>query len=119
LQRRLRVNASVVRRIALGASPAEIAGEQWGEHLPDRQRWADLPPAEALPALELALQRYLARLAWNTLAGYSLHLGTVLAYEVLLENEARDLITVIEGKAAGWSPEQIQSELIGLAIAHA
>lgn len=119
LQRRLRVNATVVRRIALGASPVEIVGEQWGERLPDRERWADLPTAEALPALELALQRYLAGLAWNTLAGYSLHLGTVLAYGVLLENEARDLITVVEGKAAQWPSERIQSELIGLAVSHA
>lgn len=113
LQRNLRVNAAVVQRLATGASLLVILRQLWSDRLPDLDRLTDLSPPEALPELELIFQRYLYQIAKSELPRYPFHLGTVLAYEILLESEVRDLIIVIEGKAAGWSQDQIQSRLIG------
>ncbi len=113
LQRRLRVDAAMVREIAQGASLSEATHAVWNDRLPDLERLEALPSEEALPELELILRRYLHRVAKNALEGYPFHLGTILAYTVLLENEVQDLIAIIEGKAAGWSAEQIRPMLIG------
>lgn len=48
----------------------------------------------------------------ETIKGYSLHLGIVLAYVVLQETEVKDLVSVLEGIVAGWSLEQIRPYLI-------
>jgi V/A-type H+-transporting ATPase subunit C len=113
LQRRLRVDAAMVREIALGASLPEATRAVWNDRLPDLERLEELPPAEALPELELIVRRYLYTLAQRALEGYPFHLGTILAYTVLLESDVQDLIAIAEGKAANWSAEQIRPTLIG------
>jgi len=113
LQRHLRADATVVRQIALGAPLWEVVKSIWGNRLPNLDRLVDLSPAEALPELELIFRRYLHTLALDKLRGYPFHLGTILAYEILLESEVRYLITVIEGKHAGWSTGRIRTHLIG------
>lgn len=113
LQRRLRVDASVVRKIATGASLPQIVEQLWGRRLIDPAELTNLPPAQALRRLELAFQRYLYRLAHQARRGYPFHLGIILAYQTLLESETQDLITVLEGNIAGWSTPDIQDQLIG------
>ena len=113
LQRGLRVDASVVQRIALGAPLQDVVQALWGAQLPGLEALQDLPEREALLRLELLLQRYLYALAQRTLGAFPLHLGAVLAYEVLLESEVRDLVTVVEGKALRWPAARIRPYLIG------
>ncbi len=113
LPRGLRVDASVVREIATGWPLLEIATRLWGDRLPDLERLRNRSEREALPELELIFQRHLYQEARGTLRGDPLHFGVVLAYETLLESEVEDLVTVVEGKEAGWSVDRIRSYLIG------
>lgn len=113
LQRRLRVNATMVRQIALGVSLSEATRAVWGDRLPGLEHLETLPPAEALPRLELILHRSRRERAQRTLEGYPFHLGTILAYTVLLESEVHDLTAIVEGKAAGLPAGQIRPTLVG------
>lgn len=113
LQRGLRVDAAVVREIALGAPLQEVVARLWGDRLPDVDRLTGLSEREALPELERIFQHSLYRLAEEALKAYPFHLGVVLAYEILLESEVRDLVTAVEGRGAGWPPERIRPYLIG------
>lgn len=113
LQRGLRVNADLVRAIALGASLKEIAATRWASQLPGLATIAELPERAALPALELQLQRQLWAQAEQTRQGDALQLGIVLAYEVLIESEVRDLIVVIENKTSSEPHESLIDYLVG------
>ena len=113
LHSRLRVNADVVRAIALGAPLLDVVSQIWGETLPGLDTLEGLPDRQALPRLELILQRHLWLEARLARGGYPLSLATVLAYEILLESEVRDLIALAEGKTVGWTAEQIRPYLIG------
>ena len=113
LQRGLRVNADVVRAIALGAPLLTVVSQIWGDSLPGLEPLKGLPDRQALPRLELILQRHLWQEARQARGGYPLGLATVLAYEILLESEVRDLVALTEGKAVGWKAEQIRPYLIG------
>jgi len=113
LHHHLRVNAAVVRAIALGAPLREMTAQLWGQQLPELASLADLTERDALPKLELLLWRHRFARARKIQATAALHLGAVLAYEVLLESEVRDLITIIEGKAFKRTGAQIQPYLIG------
>lgn len=113
LHRGLRVDAEVVRAIALGAPLLEIVQQIWGNGLPDLETLQGIPERDALPRLELILQRHLWLEARQARNGYPLSLATVLAYEILLESETRDLMALTEGKAVGWTTEQIRPYLIG------
>jgi V/A-type H+-transporting ATPase subunit C len=113
LQRGLKVDVDVVRAIALGAALPHVVRQVWGDGVPGIETLQDLPDREALPRLEIFLQRYLHALAQRTWRAYPLHLGTVLAYLVLVEDEMRDLMAIIEGKVFGWSAERLRPYLIG------
>ena len=112
LHRGLRVDAAAVREIALGAPLAEMVARFWGERIPGLAQLQDRPEPEALPVLELLFQRHLHGMAQRALSKYSLHLGIVLAFQVLLFDEVQDLVTLIEGKAAGWPQERIRPYFI-------
>lgn len=113
LQRNLRVNADVVRRIALGTPLLEVVRNVWHGRLTGLDALADLPARAALPRLELAFQRHFFALAQRARTQFPLRLAVILAYEFLLEYEIRDLVAVIEGKAVGWPGARIQAYLIG------
>jgi vacuolar-type H+-ATPase subunit C/Vma6 len=72
-----------------------------------------LPEREGLTRLEVNSQRYLVDRARHARGGYPLHLGTLLAYLILLEAETQDLTTIIEGRSFAWPMERIQPFLIG------
>ena len=113
LHRGLRVDANVVREIALGAPLVETVRTLWGDRLPGMAQLQDLPERQALTRLEVNCQRYLAERARQARGGYPLHLGTLLAYLVLLEAETQDLTTIIEGRSFAWPMERIQPFLVG------
>jgi V/A-type H+-transporting ATPase subunit C len=113
LHRGLRVDADIVRRIALGAPLVETVHALWGDRLPGMDQLQALPEREALTRLEVNCERYLADRARHARGGYPLHLGTLLAYLILLEAETQDLTTIIEGRSFGWPMERIQPFLIG------
>ncbi|MFN8486022.1 MAG: V-type ATPase subunit [Caldilineaceae bacterium] len=113
LHRHLRANAEVVRAIALGAPLWETVTRLWGTRLPGLADLQGLSERAALARLELILQRHLYQLAQQTRGAYALHLGIVLAYEVLLESEVRDLIALCESKAGGVLGQPLQFYLIG------
>ncbi len=107
------VNVRVIQRVATGAPPLEIVRELWGDTLPGIERIEDIPVRDAVVELEIIFRRYLYREAREMLTGYPLHLGTALAYIVLLEAEVDDLIALMEGRINGWSVNRIRSSLIG------
>jgi V/A-type H+-transporting ATPase subunit C len=115
LHRGVRVGVDVIRNIALGAGILETVEQIWGEELPNLDRLVGLSEREMLDELELIFKRYLYDLARQAFTGYFLHLGIILAYEILLETEVQDLIVIVEGKAADWSPDQIRPYLTGMA----
>lgn len=113
LHRHLRVNATVVRAIALGAPLWETVTALWGTQLPGVAALQGAPERAALAHLELIFQRHLYQAAQQTRTTYALHLGIVLAFEVLLESEVRDLIALCESKVAGAPGQPLQAYLIG------
>jgi vacuolar-type H+-ATPase subunit C/Vma6 len=113
LQRRLRVDADVVRAIALGAPLLDVVRSVWRERLAGLDTLADVPELEALPRLELLFQRHFYGLAQRARLHFPLRLASVLAYEFLLDSELRDLVVVIEGKSFGWPGDRIRPYLIG------
>ena len=90
----VRVDTSLIRHIAAGASVPQVLQEVWGEDLPDLERLLGLPDKEALWEAERAFDRYFYNEAMETIKGYSLHLGIVLAYVVLQETEVKDLVSL-------------------------
>lgn len=113
VQHGLKVDAAVVRTIALGAPLPDVVQQVWGDGLPGVEALRDLPDRTALSHLEILLQRYLHGQAQRTWHAYPLHLGTVLAYQVLVEDEIRDLMAIVEGKALGWAAERLRPYLVG------
>lgn len=108
-----RTDADLIRRIALGAPPADILVQVWG---PQAFSPADLAvldgTPESMPRLERVLLRLWRQRAQREMGGYPFKLGTLLGYVILEELEAQDLITLLEGKVMGWSVERIQEYLI-------
>lgn len=113
LQRNLRVNARVVRAIALGAPLLATVQSIWPDQIAGLDALTGLADRDALPRLELLLWRHLYARAVQMRTTAALQLGTVLAYKVLLESEVRDLVTIIEGKVFQRSGAQLQPYLIG------
>ncbi|MGK7312652.1 MAG: V0D/AC39 family V-type ATPase subunit [Candidatus Longimicrobiales bacterium M2_2A_002] len=112
LHRRLRVDDRVVRRVATGADPGSIAHELWGHRVSGLQEAAGGDDADVVVELEQAMTRGLHNEARRVFRSYPFHLGVILAWQTLLEDEVRDVVTVIEGVQAGWPPEQIGRQLI-------
>jgi V/A-type H+-transporting ATPase subunit C len=112
LWRTFRTNADLIRRIALGAPPADILVEVWGQNAfhPSELAALDSSP-QMIPRLELTLQRLWRRVAQREMGGYPFKLGTLLGYVILQELETQDLITLLEGKVMGWSVERVQEYL--------
>lgn len=111
LHRNLRVSGSVIREIASGAPLLETVHQLWNGQVPNLETLRGLPEREAVPRLELLLWRMLVHRATKRRQSSGLTLGLVLAYEVLLESEVRDLISVLEGKMFGWTSAQIRPYL--------
>lgn len=118
LHRATRVNAGVVRRIAMGAPLVETVEQIWDGRLLGTDRLAKLPLIEALVELEIGLQRYLHHLARQTLQKFSFRLEGILGYIIIVETEIDDIVTMIEGAFYGWSGERIRPFLIGLRSQH-
>lgn len=95
-----------VRRIALG-SPLATEAERLGFQIP-----ADLSEVEALTEIEMLAARELFRLAAAATSRPLFHLGGVLAYLWLLDAEVRDLMLIVEGKAAGLSGPEIAQRMV-------
>ena len=113
LQRGLTVDAEIVREIVLGAPLVGIVRRLWGAAIPALDELNELSERAALERLELLVQRHLHQVALRTWQSYPLQLGTILAYQVFVEDEIRDLLTVVGGKSFGWTAEQLRPYLIG------
>jgi V/A-type H+-transporting ATPase subunit C len=112
LHRGVKVDISTIRRIARGAGVLDILRDVWDGRLPGLERLEDMSDKEALAEAERIFDRYLFDEAQRVRRRYSMHLGLVLGYEVLLETEVNDLVRVAEGKAAKWAAEQIRPYLM-------
>lgn len=107
------VDASLIQRAASGAPPAELVKTIWRDGLPDLNFIQNQSQRQTIVELETFFRRYFYDLAHKTLQSYPhFHLGTILAYLILLESEVDDLVSIIEGKANDWSGERIRSCLI-------
>lgn len=113
LHRGVDVDPATIRRIVQGARVVDVVTEIWGDRLSNSGRLIDLPDAEAVEQAERMVRRHLVEQAERIKGAYAMHLGGVLGYEVLLETEVHDLVTVIEGKVAGWSGRRVRRHLIG------
>jgi V/A-type H+-transporting ATPase subunit C len=112
LNRGIWVRPSLMQEIAVGADPVDVLQQVWDGKLGELDDLRTLTPAQVLARAESLFNRYVYRQAIKTLQGFPLGLGIVLAYHALLELEVYDLVTVLEGKAVGYSPDQIRSSLI-------
>lgn len=108
----LRVDAGVIQRVATGTQLLDIVDSLWGAHVPGSEHLRNLSLRKALILLELLFRRYEFMLASHEVAGYPFHLGFILAYAILVQIEVDDLITVLEGKSAGWPETLIQDNII-------
>jgi len=107
-----RTDTNLVREIALGADPRDIIRRLWGDAVNLTAVGEMTEPLQMMPWLEIALGRYWSKLASSGLGGYPFRLGALLGYLVLSELEVNNLVTLLEGKGMGWSPERIQQNLI-------
>lgn len=96
-----------VRRVVSGATVAEEARRLGFTIDPDA------PEDEALAGLERAAAEARADLAERIFYGAPFDLGAPLALLTLREVEARDLVTVIEGRAAGLDDAAVRARLLG------
>lgn len=95
-----------VRRIALG-SPLATEAARMGFRISPQQS-----EVEALTEIEILARRELFRLATSAISRPLFHLGGVLAYLWLLDAEVRDLMLIVEGKAAGLSGPEIARRMV-------
>jgi len=102
----------VLRTIARGASVQEVILRVWGEEVPEFAGLAAEGVRESLQAFEVALARFLCRLARQAFIGYPFHLGVLLGYLTLKEWEVHDLMALAEAKAAGLPSEEIEAYLV-------
>jgi len=96
-----------VRRIVLGATVADEARRLGFTVDPDA------PEDEALAGLERAAAEARAEQAARLFYGAPFDLGAPLALLTLREVEARDLVTLIEGRAAGLEDAALQARMLG------
>jgi len=113
LWRTFRTDTALVRRIAMGADPRQVLRDLLGSDVDVEQigDWEE-DSARGLIKLEMALDRYYYRTALRESAGYPFRLGVILGYLGLLQYEARDLVTLLEGKTMGWDAARIREHLI-------
>lgn len=112
LHRGVKVDVETIRWIAQGARVVDVLRDVWGEELTGLDRMEGLSSEEAITETEALFDRYLFDQAQGTRGAYAMHLGIVLGYEVLLETEVRDLVTIAEGKAVNWSAADIRPYLV-------
>ena len=86
---------------------AEVPPARWSAALAHTPYRAVLAEAETPPALELSLERLLAREVSRELSRNPFRLGIPLAYLILEETLAADLRRLCEGKHFGWSESRI------------
>lgn len=103
-----------IRAIAEGADMITIVKRIYPrlEGLEDTEtqtREEAVPQQRQLALIERALHRRLIRLCRKTFLGNPFHIGVQLAYLMLLEYELRDLITIVEAKAAQLPVERLAS----------
>ena len=87
-----------IRAIAAGADIAQVVGRIYPD-IEGLERLSDQPNAR-LGALELALNRHIAKTCYATFIGNPFHIGIPVAYLLLNEHEIRDLTVLIEAKAS-------------------
>ncbi len=112
LHRGVRVDVTLIQKIATGIPLVDVVRQIWGDRLGDLRPLSQVSEPRAVPMLERMLLRYAYRLARATLQGYPFHLGVVLGHAYLVEAEVRDLITLWAGLHAGWAPSRIRTALI-------
>ncbi len=112
LHRGVRLDVETIQWIAQGALVIDVLRDVWNGHLPGLHRLEGLSDKEALGEAEGVFDRYLFNQAQHTRGAYAMHLGIVLGYDVLLETEVRDLVTIAEGKAVNWSAADIRPYLV-------
>lgn len=112
LWRTFRTDTSLVREIALGANPSDILRRVWGNAINLDLIESAGNDFQMMPKLELTLERFWRSLAVNEMGGYPFKLGSILGYLVLEESEIHDLVTLLEGKGMGWTPERIRQNLL-------
>ncbi|WP_455382178.1 V0D/AC39 family V-type ATPase subunit [Salinispira pacifica] len=112
LDRGFAVQPVHLQRLSTSAPVTDVARDIWGTDLPDLEQLHSLSARDALVALELLLRRRRHELADGSLSGYTFHLGLLLAFLVLLDDEVGDIITVAEAAVEGWDREELDRQLI-------
>jgi V/A-type H+-transporting ATPase subunit C len=112
LWRTYRTDINLVREIALGADPRDILYRVWGTAIDLTLIESAGSDFQMMPKLELTLQRFWRNLASKEMGGYPFKLGSIIGYLVLEETEIHELVTLLESKGMGWSPDRIRQNLI-------
>ncbi len=105
-----RIGDEVIRR---AAEAHDLAGLIAALPSPYRELLQPLAGQGEIWWLEVALERYLWRMARQALAGYPFHIGTILAYLWLKESEVHDLRAILEGRRYRLPPEETAAFLWG------
>jgi vacuolar-type H+-ATPase subunit C/Vma6 len=90
----------------------EVLQDIWGTELEGIDQLYELSARDQLLRLELLFRRHRHQIAETALSGSPFHLGILLAYLVILEDETDDLAAVFEAVSEGWSKEELKKELI-------
>lgn len=108
-----RVGSHAIREIAQNAPLAEMVARIWNAELGDISHLGELPLREALTHLEILFARYQYRSSCKLLAGNPFSLATIIAYGSVVEADIRDVVTILEAKAANWDAERLRAFTIG------
>ena len=106
------VHVDQIKTIAMGADLYAMTQEIWKDKIPGLEQLKGMPEKEALSEFEQLLHRDQYRQAKAIRDSYAMHLGLVLSFDILLETEVHDLISIAEGISIGLPRKEIRSYLI-------
>jgi V/A-type H+/Na+-transporting ATPase subunit C len=113
LQNGFTVTPEILQAIASGEGIPEIVERVWGKQFHGFEKLRGISDKQALSTLEHLISQYLFNQALKIQEGYAMNFGIILSFDILLEDEARDLITIAEAKVNRLPASQISPYLIG------
>jgi vacuolar-type H+-ATPase subunit C/Vma6 len=107
------VGVQTLQQAASGQPIGVILRSAWID-LPGTEQLQELSAREATVELELVLRRHRHRRAVQALAARPIGMAGILAYALVVEDEARDVIAALESNDRGLAAEEVRPLLTSL-----